>query len=79
MDSPQMKRLKEAVFNLPEVEKRCLILYAELGSQRDVAKRLGVSPATVNHLISKIREEIRGYYGNTLQSDFDSGLLSSGD
>lgn len=74
-----MTRLKKAVWNLDEVEKRCLILYAELGSQREVAKRLKVSPATVNHLIKKIRDEIKEYYGSTFNTDYDSGLYSSGD
>ena len=43
---------------LTEAEKRVIILYAELGTQRDVARLLGVSAASINIYIKKIRKKL---------------------
>lgn len=66
----RMTRLKNAIFALEETEKRVFLLYCELQSQRKVAKKLGVSTATVNHCISGIRENIKNNYGDTFDIDF---------
>lgn len=53
-------RLKYIVANqLSEVERRIILLYAELGSQREVAAKLGVSLATINIYITAIRKKIK--------------------
>lgn len=71
-DTPEIYRLKKAVFDLDEAHKRVMVMYAELGSQRQLAKALGVSPATVNHLVSEIRTEIIKNYGiKDFQKDFE--------
>ena len=52
-------KLKDVIFNrLSEIDRRVILLYAELQSQRKVAKLLGVSASTVNILIRRIRKEI---------------------
>lgn len=43
---------------LNDTEKRLLLLYAEIGSQRKVAELLRVSPATINRIIKDIREKL---------------------
>lgn len=52
-DTEQEFRLKSALSNLNEVDKRILILYAEYASIRDVAKILG---STYHYTCKKIRE-----------------------
>lgn len=59
-DDESMNKLKHIIFDrLPEVDKRVILLYAELQSQRKVAEKLGVSPSTAYILISRIRNEIK--------------------
>ncbi len=54
-----LNRIKHIIFEeLSETDKRVLLLYAELQSQREVGRKLGVSASTVNILIRKIRKEI---------------------
>lgn len=54
-----LNRVKHIIFEeLSETDKRVLLLYAELGSQRKVGDKLGVSASTVNILIKKIRNKI---------------------
>lgn len=51
--------LKHIIFNeLSEIERRILLLYAEIGNQRGVGKALNVSAATVNIKIREIRKRI---------------------
>lgn len=58
-DDEKIDRLKRVIFDkLSEVDRRVIILYAELQSQRAVAKKLGVSASTVNILINRIRKDI---------------------
>ena len=54
-DTEQEYRLKSALSNLSDVDKRILILYAEYASIRDVAKILN----TTYHYISKKLKEIK--------------------
>lgn len=54
-DTEQAYRLKSALNHLNEVDKRIIILYAELSSIRDVAKILD----TTYHYISKKLKNIR--------------------
>lgn len=57
-DGEEMDRLKEAIWNLPEVEKRVILLYTDLQSYRRVGRYLGVSSTTAFNLIKKIKEKI---------------------
>lgn len=52
-DTEQEFRLKSALSNLNEVDKRILILYAEYASIRDVAKILG---STYHYTCKKLKE-----------------------
>lgn len=45
-------------YRLSEPEKRILILYAEYGNLRDVAKEFSVSSTTILKIIHKIRNKI---------------------
>ena len=55
--------LKHILFNdLTDVERVLIVLYAELGSQRKVANKLNVSPATVNLTLNKVRTKIKTIY-----------------
>lgn len=51
-DTEQEYRLKSALNNLSEVDKRILILYAEYASIRDVAKILG---STYHYTCKKLK------------------------
>lgn len=64
-ESQKVKVLKDIIFNnLNELDKRIILLYAEEGSMRRVAKHLGVSVATAYHTISRIRDKILEEYGS---------------
>lgn len=54
-DTEQEYMLKSALNRLNDVDKRIIILYAELSSIRDVAKILG----STYHYVSKKLKEIR--------------------
>lgn len=52
--------LKYIVWNiLDETERRVILLYAELGNMRDVAKEMKVSASTICIYINKIRNKIK--------------------
>lgn len=71
-DLPIVRRLKQIIFNdLSETDKRIILLYAELSSQRKVGKQLGVSTATINKQITNIRKKIY----DILQSDTNSNSM----
>lgn len=54
--------LKEVIFqDLTEIDRRIILLYAELGSQRKMGKLMGLSPASINKIIKQIREKIYEY------------------
>jgi len=59
-EEPELiNRIKHIIYEkLSETDKRVLLLYAELSSQRKVGEKLGVSASTVNILIRKIRNRI---------------------
>lgn len=57
-DGEFMDRLKEVIWNLPEIDKRVILLYTDLQSYRQVGKYLGVSSTTAFNLIKKIKERI---------------------
>jgi DNA-directed RNA polymerase specialized sigma subunit len=59
-DSIEMYRIKFIIFNcLTDAERRVLLLYAECGTQREVAKMLGVSASAINMYLKKLRTKIK--------------------
>lgn len=60
-DTPEMTALKSIIFNeLTEVERRVIVLYAELQSQRELGRKLGISASSAQILVKGIREKIKG-------------------
>lgn len=58
-DSDRVRRLKFVIYNcLNEIDRRVVLLYAELGTQRALARELGVSASTVNKLLKEIKRKI---------------------
>lgn len=65
VEDARMNALKHIIYEkLSETDKRVILLYAELGSQREVGRKLGVSASTVNILIKRIRNEILKHLDN---------------
>lgn len=60
-DTEQAYRLKSALNHLNEVDKRIIILYAELSSIRDVAKILGSTYHYVSKKLREIRNELHRF------------------
>lgn len=63
-DDGKIHRLKTIVRDLEETDKRIILLYAELQSQRKVAKLLGISTSLVNIKVNEIRRKILDEYHN---------------
>ena len=63
-DDDEMVKLKNIVYHLSEADKRIILLYTELGSQRKVANILKVSTSTINNRIKEIRNKILNRYDN---------------
>ena len=58
-EDEKLNAIKHKIMDrLNDTEKRLLLLYAEIGSQRKVAELLRVSPATINRIIKDIREKL---------------------
>ena len=56
----RIKKIKNIIWNLlTETERRIILLYAERGSMRKVAKELRCSASTVYIEIAKIRTKIK--------------------
>lgn len=65
----RVNAIKHIIYDkLSETDKRVILLYAELGSQREVGRKLGVSASTVNILIKRIRKDILKYFKNQYDS-----------
>lgn len=65
VEDERVNALKHIIYDkLSETDKRVILLYAELGSQREVGRKLGVSASTVNILIKRIRNEILKHLDN---------------
>lgn len=62
-DTDRFNLLSNIIFGkLEEWQRRVILMYAEYGSMRKVAKLLNVSPSLVNITIQSIRKEILYYY-----------------
>ncbi len=61
-EQEKINKLKNIIYNnLSEVDKRIILMYAELGSLRKLGKELGVSPSTALFRIREIRNKINEY------------------
>lgn len=58
-DREELLRLKEAIARLSEPDRRIIVLYAELGSLRQLARRLGVSRGTAHGRVKAIQAQIK--------------------
>lgn len=63
-DDDWMLRLKAVVSTLNHTDHTIILMYAELGNQSDVARRLGVSTATINRRINDIRAKVQSQIGS---------------
>lgn len=54
-DSDEIRILKECIMNLPPADRIIFLLYTELGSLREVGKKIGVSHTIVYKQIKQIR------------------------
>lgn len=71
-ESPKVKVLKDAIdLKLNEAEKIILLLYAETGSMRQLAKDLEVSHSSVIKEIDEIRMKVLDYYYEKLAEAYD--------
>lgn len=51
--------IKTVIFkDLTEIERRIILLYAELQSQRELGKIMGLSAATINKILKDIKKKI---------------------
>lgn len=58
-DSALINALKNIIFNeLSDAQMRVILLYAEYGKQREVAKMLNVSASTINAYLKRLRKII---------------------
>lgn len=58
-DTEEMKKLKHIIYNdLDEVDRRVILLYAELGSLRKLGSILGVSASSAFLKIKTIKKKI---------------------
>lgn len=58
-DTEEMKKLKKIIYtNLDEVDRRVILLYAELGSLRKLGSILGVSASSAFLKIKTIKKKI---------------------
>lgn len=58
-DKEEIYRVKEAVQNLPEVDRIVFLLYTELRSFTQLSLILGVSRSSCYWMIKRIREELK--------------------
>ena len=61
-EDEKINRLKNIIYKkLDEVDRRIILMYAELGSLRKLGRELGVSSSTALSRIREIREKIFEY------------------
>ena len=58
-DGEEMLRIKGALSRLSEPDRRIIVLYAELGNIRGLARRLGVSRSTAHNRVKRIQALIK--------------------
>ena len=58
-DDTPSRKIKDIIYNkLDEIDRRIILLYAELGSLRKLGKEIGVSPTACHFRIKQIRKKI---------------------
>ncbi len=63
-DDSRVSKLKWIIANqISPTDRTIILLYCELGSQRQVGKMLGVSASTVNIQLKRIRNQIKELCG----------------
>ena len=65
-DSEEMYQIKQAVDNLPEVDRIIFLAYVELRSFTELSKILNVSRSTCYWIIKSIREKIIKQYKKSI-------------
>lgn len=69
-EEEKVTRLKDIVYNdLDEVDRRVILMYAELGSLRKLATELNVSATAIYKRIKEIRQKIYQFYDDTKPVD----------
>lgn len=64
-ETPEINKIKNIIYNdLDEVDRRIIILYAELGSLRALGKELGVSASSAWLKIKSIKQKITDIYAS---------------
>lgn len=58
-DDESMYKLKEVIFELDDLDKAIILVYADEGSMSKTAKKFCVSPATIYAHIQRIRNIIK--------------------
>lgn len=58
-DDDFMRKLKEKIFSLSEVEQRILLLWVDTGSYSEVARQLNCSAPTVRKYLTPIIDKIK--------------------
>lgn len=61
-DTPRERLAKYALSRLSDADKNLMIAYAELGSERELGRALGVSRSTIHNKIKAIQAEIKQRY-----------------
>lgn len=70
-DDDRMLEIKYIIFNeLTSEEKNTILYYAECGSQRKLAEKLGVSLALTNHYLKTIQNKIKSKLNEKCQPLF---------
>lgn len=71
-ESPKIKVIKDAIdLKLTQAEKIILLLYAETGSMRQLAKDLEVSHSSVIKAVDEIKLKVLDYYYEKLAEAYD--------
>ena len=58
-------RLKQIVSQLPEPQRRVILIYASTASLKKVAELLNVSQPTIANIVKEIRRKIYKEYGKS--------------
>lgn len=65
-EDEEITKLKKVLYEkLDKVSLYCILMYAELGSLRKLAKELGVSASAASQKIIQIRQQIKKIYDNS--------------
>ena len=63
-EDPKITELKRIISELPEPQRRVILIYAELASYHKVSDLLNVSQPTIANIVKDIRKHIYKAYGS---------------